>query len=268
MTALHLLERASSVASRRFLAHEGPLDWSVLEVFVQLGPQSCPFALKIDFPTPTQPHQTPKPLQPNPSNPPQPIPPTPPNWRLSSIWRSSRRRRRLSRRISAPCCWTRWTSTRRAQKTWPWSSTPFWDPILGIGCTAHIRTYHNFDSWPHARCFFSFCSGSLRFLVGGCEKPHVLRSLLFFVEAMQKEESCFAAMPTVGKRVSVKTSASPVKSNGCGSKLNSRGYAGVGPCFHLPGFQCGTVFRATAIYAACRRKFGSSSEDHKYVYRL
>ena len=24
--------------------------------------------------------------------------------------------------------------------------------------------------------------------------------------------------------------------NGCGSKLNSRAYAGFGPCFHLPGF--------------------------------
>ena len=23
--------------------------------------------------------------------------------------------------------------------------------------------------------------------------------------------------------------------NGCGSKLNRRGYAGFGPCFHLPG---------------------------------
>ena len=27
---------------------------------------------------------------------------------------------------------------------------------------------------------------------------------------------------------------------GCGSKLNRRGYAGVGPCFHLPGFHFGT----------------------------
>ena len=32
------------------------------------------------------------------------------------------------------------------------------------------------------------------------------------------------------------------KPNGCGSKLNSRGYAGVGPCFHLPGFHFGTGF--------------------------
>ena len=29
---------------------------------------------------------------------------------------------------------------------------------------------------------------------------------------------------------------------GCGSKLNRRGYAGVGPCFHLPGFHFGTGF--------------------------
>ena len=28
----------------------------------------------------------------------------------------------------------------------------------------------------------------------------------------------------------------------CGSKLNTGGYAGFGPCFHLPGFQFGTVF--------------------------
>ena len=30
--------------------------------------------------------------------------------------------------------------------------------------------------------------------------------------------------------------------NGCGSKLNRRGYAGFGPCFHFPGFHFGTVF--------------------------
>ena len=30
--------------------------------------------------------------------------------------------------------------------------------------------------------------------------------------------------------------------SGCGSKLNRRGYAGFGPCFHLPGFHVGTVF--------------------------
>ena len=29
---------------------------------------------------------------------------------------------------------------------------------------------------------------------------------------------------------------------GCGSKLNTGGYAGVGPYFHLPGFHFGTVF--------------------------
>ena len=29
---------------------------------------------------------------------------------------------------------------------------------------------------------------------------------------------------------------------GCGSKSNSRGYAGFGPCFHLPGFHFGTSF--------------------------
>ena len=29
---------------------------------------------------------------------------------------------------------------------------------------------------------------------------------------------------------------------GCGSKLNRRGYAGFGPCFHLPGFHFGTGF--------------------------
>ena len=29
---------------------------------------------------------------------------------------------------------------------------------------------------------------------------------------------------------------------GCGSKLNSWGYAGFGPCFHLPGFHLGTSF--------------------------
>ena len=31
-------------------------------------------------------------------------------------------------------------------------------------------------------------------------------------------------------------------SDGCGSKLNRRGYAGFGPCFHLPGFHFGTGF--------------------------
>ena len=30
--------------------------------------------------------------------------------------------------------------------------------------------------------------------------------------------------------------------NGCGSKLNRRGKAGFGPCFHLPGFHFGADF--------------------------
>ena len=30
--------------------------------------------------------------------------------------------------------------------------------------------------------------------------------------------------------------------NGCGAKLNRRGYAGFGPCFHLPGIHFGTGF--------------------------
>ena len=34
-------------------------------------------------------------------------------------------------------------------------------------------------------------------------------------------------------------------SGGCGSKFNRRGYAGVGPCFHLPEFHFGTGFCAT-----------------------
>ena len=32
-----------------------------------------------------------------------------------------------------------------------------------------------------------------------------------------------------------------LQTNGCGSKLNRRGYAGVGPCVHLPGFQFGIL---------------------------
>ena len=34
----------------------------------------------------------------------------------------------------------------------------------------------------------------------------------------------------------------PGVANGCGSKLNRRGYAGFGPCFHSPGFHFGTGF--------------------------
>ena len=30
--------------------------------------------------------------------------------------------------------------------------------------------------------------------------------------------------------------------DGCGSKLNRRGYAGFGPCFHLLGFHLGYLF--------------------------
>ena len=37
-------------------------------------------------------------------------------------------------------------------------------------------------------------------------------------------------------------SALDVLEDGCSSKLNRRGYAGFGPCFHLPGFHFGTVF--------------------------
>ena len=33
-----------------------------------------------------------------------------------------------------------------------------------------------------------------------------------------------------------------IVSFGCGSKLKTRGYAGFGPCFHLPGFHFGTGF--------------------------
>ena len=36
--------------------------------------------------------------------------------------------------------------------------------------------------------------------------------------------------------------ASEVWPIGCGSKLNRRGYAGFGPCFHLPGFHLVPVF--------------------------
>ena len=42
---------------------------------------------------------------------------------------------------------------------------------------------------------------------------------------------------------------------GRGSKLNRRGYAGFGPCFHLPGFHFGTGFLATAI-CQNRHSFG------------
>ena len=38
-------------------------------------------------------------------------------------------------------------------------------------------------------------------------------------------------------------------SYGCGSKLNRRGYAGVGPCFHLPGFH-----------------FGAGCFSHRHIY--
>ena len=45
---------------------------------------------------------------------------------------------------------------------------------------------------------------------------------------------------------------------GCGSKLNWRGYAGFGPCFHLPRFHFGTVvlshrhINAPSDHGACR----------------
>ena len=42
--------------------------------------------------------------------------------------------------------------------------------------------------------------------------------------------------------LSAKQSTSQKKPSGCGSKLNRRGYAGFGPCFHLPGFHFGTGF--------------------------
>ena len=40
--------------------------------------------------------------------------------------------------------------------------------------------------------------------------------------------------------------------HGCGSKLYRRGYAGVGPCFHLPGFHFGTGFLSHSHMSAAR----------------
>ena len=36
-----------------------------------------------------------------------------------------------------------WLGTRRGK--WLWLSKPCWDPILGIGCTTHFRTYFSGD---------------------------------------------------------------------------------------------------------------------------
>ena len=44
--------------------------------------------------------------------------------------------------------------------------------------------------------------------------------------------------PTMGRN----TEPYFIVTYGCGSKLNSGGYAGVGPGFHLPGFHFGTGF--------------------------
>ena len=41
------------------------------------------------------------------------------------------------------------------------------------------------------------------------------------------------------------------KRNGRGSKLNRRGYAGFGPCFHLPGFHFGRGFLSHSQMARC-----------------
>ena len=57
---------------------------------------------------------------------------------------------------------------------------------------------------------------------------------------------------------------------GCGSKLNKRGYAGFGPCFHLPGFHFATGFLshshvprtcAAAGSAGCRARGGHDRSE-------
>ena len=47
--------------------------------------------------------------------------------------------------------------------------------------------------------------------------------------------------------------------NGCGSKLNRRGYAGFGSCFHLPGFHFGTGFLSHSQMAGVLPSHGSIS---------
>ena len=48
--------------------------------------------------------------------------------------------------------------------------------------------------------------------------------------------------PKLEKKKKKKKKKEKETTHGCGSKLNRRGYASVGPCFHLPGFHFGTGF--------------------------
>ena len=66
--------------------------------------------------------------------------------------------------------------------------------------------------------------------------------LLFEGSHLDAEITPNCPMSCRGNMISACCSSSVPSTCGCGSKLNRRGYAGFGPCFHLPGFHFGTGF--------------------------
>ena len=81
------------------------------------------------------------------------------------------------------------------------------------------------------------------------------RGILFAHEAPELQAVAYGAGLLQLHDVHVAPGPASLWVLGCGSKLNDRrGYAGFGPCFHLPGFHFGTGFLSHSHLASGRQK--------------
>ena len=128
-------------------------------------------------------------------------------------------------------------------RDFPVTSLPF-DEIDCFCLFSPVGLKGNPPSWVCLMCFISFSPV-------GCKGHRPLRDICsFFFRGAQangqnKGVGCGRVSVTKGAPVwlgILQTSRFTLQLYGCGLKLHSRGYAGVGPCFHLPGFLFGTVF--------------------------
>ena len=78
-----------------------------------------------------------------------------------------------------------------------------------------------------------------------CARPENLELMLYYLNhASAQKLACTSPQKVSTSLLFDKVESSKQvqgkMSNGCGSKFNRRGYAGFGPCVHLPGFHFGT----------------------------
>ena len=99
-----------------------------------------------------------------------------------------------------------------------------------VACRRQGQTFHEL-------CV-RFCNplARLESMEDVCHLLHVSRVLADVCPALRHNPDCHPVWRLEGHGRSLP------QLFGCGSKLNRRGYAGFGPCFHLPGFHFGTGF--------------------------